>query len=125
MKSNKKFKFIKIILTFAVLAFGTITYLQRGAKIDISYSSEFAIGAPIKININTYDHYKPHSPETLKVNVYNKYNKDESITTTIKPYEEGKYQLVLTPNFAGEYRVNVQYTDGSTVKSLEDSFKVK
>ncbi len=44
---------------------------------------------------------------------------------TISSYSEGKYELLITPNFAGEYQMHVTYDDKDVSKTFNDSFLIK
>lgn len=125
MKSKKRLKIARIILTILVLTAGTFLYFNHGPKINIEYQSEFLLGEPVKIEIETYDDFKIHTPESLEISISNRYNKNESLTSEIKPYQEGKYELLIHPNFAGEYQVHVKYKDGTVNKTFNSSFKIE
>ncbi len=125
MKSKKRLKFTRILLTFLVLFTGSFLYLNRGPKVDIAYDSEFLLGKPVKITITTYENFKMKSPEKLTVSISNRYNKNEAMEKTIKSYSDGKYELLITPNFAGEYQMHITYEDNDVSKAFNDSFLIK
>ncbi len=125
MKSKKRLKITKIIFTIFLLSTGTFLYLNRGPRIQINYTSEFLLGKPVKIEIDTYNNFKLHTPETFKISISNRYNKNESLDSTINAYEEGKYELLITPNFAGEYQVHITYIDKGVTKNFTDAFLVE
>lgn len=124
-RKKKKFGLLKIILTIIVLTLLAYLYLSRGAKVEVSYDSEFLLGQPFEMSIDTYDNFRKHSPESLTVSISNRYNQNESFSTELVPYEEGSYQLLITPSFAGEYTVNIKYQDEDVNKTFSDSFLVK
>ncbi len=125
MKKKKVIKFLKIILVLIVIFAGIFIYLGRGAKVDISYDSDFTLGNPVEITIKTYKNYKLYTPESLNVSLSNKYNKNASFTTEIKPYATGKYQLLVTPSYAGEYQLDLKYNDQGIHKTFDDSFLIE
>ncbi len=125
MKSKKRLKFTRILLTFLVLFIGSFLYLNRGPKVDIAYESDFLLGKPVKITITTYDNFKAKSPEKLTVSISNRYNKNEAMEKTINSYSEGQYELLITPNFAGEYQMHITYEDEDVSKTFNDSFLIK
>ncbi len=125
MKKKKAIKFLKIIFALIIIGAGIFIYLGRGAKVDISYDSEFTLGKPIEITIKTYNNYKLYSPENLTVSISNKYNKNASFTTELDPYDTGKYQLLVTPNYAGNYQLDLEYKDQNVEKTFSDDFLVE
>lgn len=125
MKKKKLLKFLKIVFALIIIVAGIFIYLGRGAQVDISYDSDFTLGKPVEITIKTYNNYQLYSPESLTVSLSNKYNKNASFSTEIKPYAIGKYQLLVTPSYAGEYQLVLKYQDQGVEKTFNDSFLIE
>lgn len=120
-----KFGFLKIIVTILILLACGFLYLSRGAKVEIDYNSEFLLGKPVEMTITTKKNFKIHTPESLTISVSNRYNQNESFEKELVAYDEGTYQLLITPAYAGEYTVDIQYQDGDDSKSFSDDFLIK
>ncbi len=124
-KKKRKFGLLKIIFTILILVTCGFLYVSRGAKVEIEYDSEFLLGTPVEMTIKTYKNYKAYSPEKLTISVSNRYNQNASFEAELVPYEEGTYQLLITPEYAGEYIVDVNFQDQGINKSFDDSFTIK
>ncbi len=122
---KRKFGLIKIIFTLLILGACTFLYLSRGAKVEITYESEFLLGKPVEMTIHSYKNFKEYTPESLTIAVGNKYNQNASFETELVAYDTGTYQLLITPEFAGEYTVDIQFKDEGINKSFKDTFLIK
>ncbi len=122
---KRKFGFVKILLTILILAVFGYLYFARGPKVNISYESDFLLGQPVEMTVETYRNFKSFTPETLTISVSNRYNQDASFTTELTAYDEGEYQLLITPEYAGEYTVTAKFVDGDMQKTVKDTFLIK
>ncbi len=122
---KRKFALLKIIFTLLILGACSFLYLSRGAKVEITYESDFLLGKPVEMTIHSYKNFKEYTPESLTIAVSNRYNQDASFDTELVAYEEGTYQLLITPEFAGEYSVDIQFKDQGINKTFQDSFLIK
>ena len=113
-----------IFLTILVLG-SVFSFMNKSVyKIDVEYTSTYTVGEIIKIDIETKKGTQLIQPEALNISIYNKYNKNEKIETQLIPYAEGKYTLILTPQYSGEYLVNINMTIDGEIITYEDTYTI-
>lgn len=123
---NKSFvkNLTSIILTILVLG-SVFSFMNKSVyKIDVNYTSSYNVGEIVKIDIETKKGSQTIQPETLNISIYNKYNKNEKIETQLIPYAEGKYSLILTPQYSGEYIVNINMMVDGEITTFEDTYTI-
>ncbi len=125
MNRKKTNKIILLIIILVTLFVSLLLYFYNKPGIDVTYNSEYLLGEPHIVNIETKNNFKNSSPDKLDIHIYNKYNKDVSLDKTLTPYSEGHYSLVLTPEFAGDYIVNIDATFGEETVEYDDSFNIQ
>ena len=69
------------------------------------------IDSQIQVEISVTKNGKPYSPDSLRVETMNKYNNDDSLETDLLPYVTGEYLFIFTPNYAGDYFININVSD--------------
>jgi hypothetical protein len=124
MKKSSVKSIISILLTLLVLG-SLFSFMNKSVyNIDVNYTSTYAVGEIVKIDIETKKGNQTVQPETLNISIYNKYNKNEKIETQLTPYAEGKYSLILTPQYSGEYIVNINMTIDGEITTFEDTYTI-
>lgn len=107
-----------IFTIFQVLA-------NRGYEIETVITAEPKVNEPVKVEIETTDSGNLFTPEAINVEIYNKYNKSEKIALSeLTSFDTGKYLLYVTPEFTGEYIVNITITNEGEETSMQTSFLV-
>ncbi|MGL5021415.1 MAG: FixH family protein [Mycoplasmatales bacterium] len=114
-----------IILTLVIIVSIYSISQQSKYKIVTTYASEYNVGSTVKLEIETKKGQQVVQPETLNLVIYNKYNKNETVEAQLQPYEPGKYMIILTPQFTGDYIVNINMIIDSETTAIEEIFNIK
>lgn len=125
----KKQKLIKRLLYAFLTVIISVVFLiglsSNKIFIDIEYEDQIMVGEATKIDFSTKKGVSYYTPESIHVEIYNKYNKDANIEADLTAYATGKYALILTPNYTGEYIINIEVVDGKDTYIKTDSFTVQ
>ena len=104
-----------IIVTIAILKIYSLSQVKIEMNTNVPKLNELT---EIYINITKWN--RPLDVEEINVNLYHKHKKDEKLNTTIKPYSEGKFQLVYYPQIQGDYLVDIDCeVDGEVIYKNE------
>lgn len=114
-----------IILTLVIVLSIYSISQQSKYKIQTTYTSEYTVDSILKLDIVTKKGNKPVEAESLNVSIYNKYNKNDTIDSQLSAYEPGKYMLIISPQFTGDYIVNINMVHDSITTVLGETFNIK
>lgn len=124
----KKSKLRKLFTYLGIAAMITTVFFvavgQNTIYTSIEYDEQIMVSKPTKIDITTKKGLQNYSPDAVHIEIYNKYNKDARVEADLVPYLEGEYSMILTPNYTGEYIINIQIEDGQDTYTKSDSFVV-
>lgn len=124
MKKIRNLSIRILVITFFVYVAFTI-YSNFGYDAVITTTSEPHVDTSTLIDITTTKNTQKYNPDSISLEVYNKYNVNEKIVIdNPTPFATGHYQLYLTPNFTGEYLVNLTVTQDGIDSLYHSSFNV-
>lgn len=124
MRKIRNFLIRVLLIGTAIFAIFQIL-ANRGYEIETVITAEPKVNEPVKVEIKTTDSGNLFTPETINVEIYNKYNKSEKIILSeLTSFDIGKYLLYVTPEFTGEYIVNITITNEGEETSMQTSFLV-
>ncbi len=113
-----------ILLTLVVIG-SLFSFMNKSVySINVDYTSTYTVGEIVKIDIETKKGNQTIQPDALNISIYNKYNKNEKIETQLTSYADGKYSLILTPQYSGEYIVNINMTVDGEITTFEDTYTI-
>lgn len=126
MKKRKIIKFfLYLLLTLAITIAFIFSIANSKIFINIEYEEQIMVEEATKIDITTTKGFKEYSADSIHVEIYNKYNKDAQIQVDPTAYDDGSYSLILTPNYTGEYIINVEVVEGTSTYTKSETFVVQ
>jgi len=118
-------KFIKYIFIIFILLFFASLLLRRGIDVEVTFKGDLIIDSQIQVEVSVTKNGKPFSPDNMHIQTVNKYNSDDNLEMEIDPYVDGEYLYIFTPNYAGDYFINMTLTDGEVNYNFVEEVNVK
>ena len=98
---------------------------RNNINIQVNLESEFIVNEPVRIEVETTKGFSLVDTKKIDISIFNKYNKNESITATIDSYTLGKYLFYVTPEYSGEYIINISAKVQGATFLKSETFNVK
>ena len=122
-------KLLRLVISIVLVALAISIFIgfvnRNNVSIDIDVDSNYKVYEPIKIEVKTIKGLSLIDSKKMKVSIFNKYNKNESITATIDSYTLGKYLFYVTPEYSGEYIINISAKVQGATFLKSETFNVK
>jgi len=124
MKSILKLLLNVILISLVISIF--VGFINRNnINIQVNLESEFIVNEPVRIEVETTKGFSLVDTKKIDISIFNKYNKNESITATIDSYTLGKYLFYVTPEYSGEYIINISAKVQGATFLKSETFNVK
>jgi len=122
-------KLLRLVINIVLVALAISIFIgfvnRNNVSIDIDVDSNYKVYEPIKIEVKTIKGLSLIDSKKMKVSIFNKYNKNESIDATVDSYQKGKYYIYVTPEYAGEYVINLSTTVDGVSYLKSETFLIK